>query len=62
MTSENAILKQSLRKKDVKIASVTEKVKELKQEKKALTNQLERSKKKCKDLKLALCEEQKKTS
>jgi predicted nucleic acid-binding Zn-ribbon protein len=61
LASENAALKHSLRQKDKKIASITEKVNELTKTKKALTNKLERSKEKCNDLKNALCEEQKKT-
>jgi ABC-type enterochelin transport system substrate-binding protein len=61
LASENAALKQSLRQKDKKIASITVKVNELTRAKKSLANKLERSKEKCKGLKKALCEEQKKT-
>jgi hypothetical protein len=40
LTSENVSMKQSLRKKDIKIASMTEKVDELNKTKKVLTNKL----------------------
>jgi len=61
LASEIVTLKQSLRQKDKKIASITLKIGELKKSKKALTQKLERSQEKCKDLKTALCAEQKKT-
>ena len=60
IVSENSALKQSLRQKDKKITFITEMVNELNKTKKALTNKLERSKKKCEDLKSALEQEQKK--
>jgi predicted nucleic acid-binding Zn-ribbon protein len=62
LVSENAALKRSLQQKDKKIVSITAKVDDLTKKKKALTNQLERSKKRGKELKTALAAEQKKTS
>ena len=61
LASENVALKRSLQQKDKTIAAIKVHVNELTKKKKALTYQLERSKKRSKELKSALADEQKKT-
>ena len=60
LVQENVALKRTLEQKEQKITSLKGKVDDLNKTKKALTNQLERSKTKNGELKSALAEEQKK--
>ena len=60
IVQENVALKRTLYQKEQKITTLNGKLDDLNKKKKALTNKLERSKAKNKELKLALAEEQKK--